>query len=145
MYFAKTKKLLCLTMAGVICLCSAVAFTSCSSSDSASSSTKSTNPVTNDLKSMGIDQSAMGIKPEVNFDTTHDAGFQLDMPANGDTVAVIHTNMGDMSWRFFQDQAPKTVTNFINLAKEGKFDNTIFHRVIKDFMVQGGDYENANG
>ena len=57
----------------------------------------------------------------------------------------MHTSKGDIKLRLFADQAPKTVTNFINLAKEGKYDNTIFHRVINDFMIQGGDYENANG
>lgn len=81
----------------------------------------------------------------IKRDTEHEVGYQLDMPAKGDTVAVIHTNKGDISLRFFPENAPNTVQNFIDLAKAGKYENSIFHRVIKDFMIQGGDYENANG
>ena len=64
---------------------------------------------------------------------------QTAMPANGDTVAVMHTNMGDISIKLFPDQAPKTVENFTTHAKNGYYNGLIFHRVIKDFMIQGGD------
>ncbi len=72
-------------------------------------------------------------------------GVQLEMPEKGEEIAILHTNYGDITWRFFPEFAPKTVENFIGLAKDGKYDNTIFHRVINDFMIQGGDYENSNG
>ena len=68
-----------------------------------------------------------------------DYGFQLDGPQDGDTVAIMHTNMGDISIRFFPEAAPKAVENFITHAKNGYYDGLIFHRVIKDFMIQGGD------
>ncbi len=64
---------------------------------------------------------------------------QLDFPQAGETIAVMHTNHGDISLRLFPEQAPKTVENFITHAKNGYYDGLIFHRVIKDFMIQGGD------
>ena len=54
-------------------------------------------------------------------------------------VAVISTSEGDMVIEFWPDVAPKTVENFKKLAKEGFYDGTAFHRVIKGFMIQGGD------
>lgn len=53
--------------------------------------------------------------------------------------AIIDTSFGSMEIRFFPDKAPKHVENFIKLAKEGFYNGTIFHRVIPDFMIQGGD------
>ena len=53
--------------------------------------------------------------------------------------ATISTEKGDMVIELFADKAPKTVNNFVFLAREGFYDGTIFHRVIADFMVQGGD------
>lgn len=64
---------------------------------------------------------------------------QIDKPSVGETVAVMHTNMGDIFIRLFADRAPKTVENFVTHAKNGYYDGLIFHRVIKDFMIQGGD------
>ncbi len=66
-------------------------------------------------------------------------GFQLEAPAEGEEIAVMHTNMGDIYIRLFPEHAPKTVENFKTLAKEGYYNGIIFHRVIADFMIQGGD------
>lgn len=52
--------------------------------------------------------------------------------------AVVRTNKGDINLRLFADQAPATVANFVNLAKRGYYDGLAFHRVIPDFMIQGG-------
>ncbi len=60
-------------------------------------------------------------------------------PVNTNEVAVIKTTEGEMVIEFWQDVAPKTVENFKNLAKKGFYDGTCFHRVIKGFMIQGGD------
>ncbi len=65
--------------------------------------------------------------------------YQLDKPQSGDTIAVIHTNMGDISVRLFADLVPKTVENFVTHAKNGYYNGIIFHRVINNFMIQGGD------
>lgn len=67
------------------------------------------------------------------------ASIQLTAPTAGDTVAVMHTNMGDIKIKLFPEQAPKTVENFTTHAKNGYYNGLIFHRVIKDFMIQGGD------
>lgn len=60
-------------------------------------------------------------------------------PVNTNEVAVIKTAYGDMVIEFWPDVAPKTVENFKKLAKQGFYDGTAFHRIIKGFMVQGGD------
>ncbi|MCS7048273.1 MAG: peptidylprolyl isomerase [Verrucomicrobiae bacterium] len=61
------------------------------------------------------------------------------MAATNDEVAVIETKFGKIILEFFADDAPKTVANFKKLAREGFYDGTTFHRVIPDFMIQGGD------
>jgi peptidyl-prolyl cis-trans isomerase B (cyclophilin B) len=54
-------------------------------------------------------------------------------------IAVIATSEGEMTVEFWPEVAPKTVENFKTLARKGFYDGTCFHRVIKDFMIQGGD------
>ncbi len=56
-----------------------------------------------------------------------------------DLFATIKTNRGDIKIRLYPDIAPKTCENFATLAKKGYYDGVIFHRVIKEFMIQGGD------
>ena len=58
---------------------------------------------------------------------------------NTNEIAVIKTTEGDMAVEFWPEVAPKTVENFKKLAREGFYDGTCFHRVIKGFMIQGGD------
>lgn len=70
---------------------------------------------------------------------------QLDMPEQGEEITILTTNHGVMKIKFFEDKAPETVKNFKELAKAGKYEDTIFHRVIKDFMIQGGDFEKRDG
>ena len=55
------------------------------------------------------------------------------------TNATMLTNHGSIELELFDDAAPKTVQNFLKLAKDGFYDGVIFHRVIQDFMIQGGD------
>ncbi|SFC21350.1 peptidyl-prolyl cis-trans isomerase B (cyclophilin B) [Alkalibacterium subtropicum] len=64
---------------------------------------------------------------------------QLNSDLNTGLQAVIKTNKGDMTVRLFPEHAPKTVENFVGLAKKGYYDGVIFHRVIPNFMIQGGD------
>lgn len=65
--------------------------------------------------------------------------MQLTQIKKGDTVAVLKTNMGDIKIKLFPEKAPKTVENFTTLIKNGYYNGIIFHRVINDFMIQGGD------
>ena len=55
------------------------------------------------------------------------------------STATLHTNHGAISIELYPDDAPKTVENFTKLARDGFYDGVIFHRVIPDFMIQGGD------
>ena len=59
-------------------------------------------------------------------------------PAN-DEVAILSTSQGDIVLEFWPDVAPKTVENFKKLAKQGFYDGTAFHRIVRGFMIQGGD------
>jgi peptidyl-prolyl cis-trans isomerase B (cyclophilin B) len=61
------------------------------------------------------------------------------MDTNQNEVAVLKTSAGEMVVEFWPDVAPKTVANFKKLAQEGFYDGTAFHRIIKGFMIQGGD------
>lgn len=67
------------------------------------------------------------------------AYLQLETAKTGDTVAIMHTTMGDIKIKLFKEQTPKTFENFTTHAKNGYYNGLIFHRVIKDFMIQGGD------
>lgn len=64
---------------------------------------------------------------------------QLDLAAVTGSQAVIKTNLGEIKVQLFEKEAPKTVKNFVKLAQNGYYDGVIFHRVIPDFMIQGGD------
>ena len=64
---------------------------------------------------------------------------QVDIETVEGPIATIKTNHGDLRIKLFPEHAPKTVANFIALSKDGYYDGVIFHRIIKDFMIQGGD------
>lgn len=70
--------------------------------------------------------------------------LQFSKIKKGEEIAILKTNYGDIKIRFFKEQAPKTVENFITHAKNGYYDGLTFHRVIDQFMIQGGD-PNGNG
>src|SRR5262245_1391022 len=71
--------------------------------------------------------------------------MQKNPPQKGETIATITTNRGTMKFRLFDKLIPKGVKNFVDLAKQGKYSDVPFHSVIKDFMIQGGDFTNRNG
>lgn len=79
-------------------------------------------------KSIGLDSG----KVDEDFSQTNE-------PKKGDVVVNIKTNMGDIKILMFPQYAPKTVENFVTHAKNKYYDGIIFHRVIEDFMIQGGD------
>ena len=66
---------------------------------------------------------------------------QTAMPEAGEQIVVMETSMGTIKLRLFPEYAPKTVENFVGLIDKGYYDGLIFHRVIPDFMIQGGDPE----
>jgi cyclophilin family peptidyl-prolyl cis-trans isomerase len=61
------------------------------------------------------------------------------------TRATLHTSEGAIELELFDDDAPKTVENFLKLARDGFYDGVAFHRVIPDFMIQGGDPTGTGG
>ena len=69
----------------------------------------------------------------------YDSMPEMNIDISKKYTTVIKTSMGDMSVEFFTEDAPITVNNFINLSRDGYYDNVIFHRVISGFMIQGGD------
>lgn len=66
---------------------------------------------------------------------------QFRLPTSGDTVVTLSTTMGDIQLLMFPEAAPKAVENFVTHGQNGYYDGVIFHRVIDDFMIQGGDPE----
>lgn len=125
--------LMCAMIPGMLAL-SACSENTTSSSSETTPSTSSRQPAVSGDSLLSVPAGSYG----------KDAGYQLDMPKSGEEVAIMHTNMGDICLRFFPEEAPKTVENFITHAKEGYYDGLIFHRVINNFMIQGGD-PNGNG
>lgn len=89
-------------------------------------------------------QSKSEDSPRVKIDTEHKVGYQLEMPKAGEEIAIMPTSMGDIKLRLFEDAAPKAVENFKQHSKEGYYNGLKFHRVINNFMIQGGD-PNGNG
>ena len=150
------KKIISAVLAAAVITSSAVAMTACgdkktdtkstsSAATTSAASDKSVSPAVDDLKKSGIDLSKCDLNPQITYAENEKYGFQLDKPQKGEDIAVIHTTKGDITLRLFAQYAPKTVENFINLAKDGKYNDVIFHRVIDNFMIQTGDYENQNG
>ena len=64
---------------------------------------------------------------------------QLNEVNENNPLVTVHTNLDDFTLELFPEVAPKTVENFVTHAKNGYYDGVIFHRVIEDFMIQGGD------
>jgi len=76
---------------------------------------------------------------EMTYDKTYSAPPAMNIDEKGNYSAVIETSLGSIEIELFTDIAPITVNNFVNLSNDGYYDNVIFHRVIKGFMIQGGD------
>ncbi|MBL4694905.1 peptidylprolyl isomerase [Candidatus Gracilibacteria bacterium] len=66
-------------------------------------------------------------------------------PKAGDTIAIMDTSHGTMKILLYTEHVPETTKNFIEHSNEGRYNDAPFHRIIKDFMIQGGDFENQNG
>ena len=79
------------------------------------------------------------IKFKFGLDKTYNSKPEFTIDTSKQYTAEIKTSSGDMIIELFTDTAPNTVNNFISLSQDGYYNNVIFHRVIKDFMIQGGD------
>ena len=77
--------------------------------------------------------------PGTNENSNQNNNIITTMPTSSATQATIFTNLGNFTVEFFTDDAPETIANFVKLVQDGFYDNTKFHRVIKNFMIQGGD------
>lgn len=95
----------------------------------------------NNIKNVTNVSSKITIKNEGKItDYVLSADEQMQMPEEGETIAIMHVkNYGDIYIKFFEESAPKAVENFVTHAKEGYYDGVTFHRVMNEFMIQGGD------
>jgi cyclophilin family peptidyl-prolyl cis-trans isomerase len=75
----------------------------------------------------------------MSYDKTYTSPPEFSIDVNKTYTAEINTTLGLMTVELFTDIAPNTVNNFVALSEDGYYNNIIFHRVIKDFMIQGGD------
>ncbi|MBR2241521.1 MAG: peptidylprolyl isomerase [Clostridia bacterium] len=119
--------------------------TGCDNNKNTSNTTSTGNKTTNsnssnaNTKNNEQESSSEEIDVEsINFVAS--AEKQVAAPEKGETIAIMHIkNYGDIKLKFFSNVAPKAVENFITHAKNGYYNGVIFHRVINDFMIQGGD------
>ncbi|OJD17111.1 hypothetical protein AJ78_02755 [Emergomyces pasteurianus Ep9510] len=86
-----------------------------------------------------VSKSSRDVQNEKPLGTREDTAATAAKTAETGTAAVLHTTMGDIHLRLFPSAAPKTVENFVTHARNGYYNNTIFHRVIRKFMIQAGD------
>jgi|WetSurMetagenome_2_1015567.scaffolds.fasta_scaffold59852_2 peptidyl-prolyl cis-trans isomerase B (cyclophilin B) len=83
--------------------------------------------------------------PSAQTGQNTNADLQLRPPSAGEKIAVIETDLGTIKFKLFTELAPEMTKNFETLANSGKYNNVPFHRVIKDFMIQTGDFTQKNG
>lgn len=105
------------------------------SSSSASSSSASQEPASSETSSSSQEEAAQ--LPDVDL-------VQAKAPVSGATLAEIKTNLGTIKVQLFPDKTPKSVENFVGLAQQGYYNGLTFHRIIQEFVIQGGDPE-GNG
>ncbi|MCK3941656.1 peptidylprolyl isomerase [Streptococcus iners] len=130
------KKRLFFALASTILLTACASNSTTSTEQSSSSSSSSTLATTTDTTASS--KYAKDLAYAIN---NPDASFpQLSSDiAENEAAVKIKTTEGDITIKLFPEQAPLTVENFLTHAKNGYYNGTIFHRVIKDFMIQGGD------
>ena len=84
------------------------------------------------------DSSSTQITPSKN-ELSKEVNYQFAIPKKGDEKAIIKTSLGNITIRFFPNESPKAVENFIEHSKKNYFNGLLFHRVINNFMIQTGD------
>ncbi len=140
-YKQRMKKMIVVLLMICLVVVVAVILTGCANNNSTNSTNttaKSNNTATNTAKTNTVSNETTKEIEQVNYEES--AKKQMAMPENGETIAIIKVkNFGDIKVKFFKDIAPKAVENFVTHAKEGYYNNLTFHRVIDEFMIQGGD------
>ena len=76
---------------------------------------------------------------EMTYDKTYTSTPEMSIDVNSTYIAELETSLGNIVIELFADTSPVTVNNFVNLSNDGYYNDVIFHRVIKGFMIQGGD------
>ena len=124
---------------GVLVLALAACSQSGSGTDTAQSTDSAATSATTGTETSGTETTAQP--------TTSAAPTAQEKPMSdySNKIAEVHTTAGQINLRFFPDVAPNHVKNFIDLAQQGFYNNTKFHRVIPDFMIQGGDPNTISG
>lgn len=121
----------------IIILVALVSLTGCESEKNNEVKNNSTKTSTNLSKESKINVD--------EYDFKSAAEKQMAEPAEGDEIAIMHVkDYGDIYMKFFPEVAPKAVENFVTHSKDGYYNGLTFHRVINEFMIQGGDPE-GNG
>lgn len=135
------KRFLCLA------LTLAVLFTGCAGGSAKTNTTGGTETKTGDSSNQNIGEEVEAENDEyaAKLLALSDAMPQLEEPQKGEEIAVITTSLGEIKVKFCPIEAPKAVENFISLSKKGYYNGLTFHRVINDFMIQGGDPEGTGG
>ncbi len=115
----------------------------CESSNNSNTITNTVSTSTeNTVESTNTNETENEESEGLKVDYKANAEKQMAMPQKGEQVAIMHVkDFGDIKIKFFPEVAPKAVENFITHAKEGYYNGVIFHRVMQEFMIQGGDPE----
>jgi len=134
------KKMLKLIL--VSCLAASLMLAGCSKNEKSSSS-EASSEASSSSSAASSSQSVSLTPAEANDRIDEDSInlIQFDEPEIGETIATIKTSYGDIVLKFFPEQAPKAVENFLTHSKNGYYNGLTFHRVIADFIIQSGDPE----
>ena len=136
------KKVLYVILLALILIIALVSLTGCSKNEEnfthTTSQTENNNEVSEENTMSENTSSTERVVDTIDYKAA--AEKQMAMPQEGETIAIFHIkNYGDIKVKFFNEVAPKAVENFVTHAKNGYYDGLIFHRVINEFMIQGGD------
>lgn len=128
----------------IILIITVIALTGCGTENKTEkniSNSKNESSTSNNNNSDNGNPEDTNSQTDINsIDFVSSAQKQVAMPNKGDTIAILHIkDYGNITVKFFSDVAPKAVENFITHAKNGYYNGVTFHRVIDNFMIQGGD------